>query len=283
MTNQIWEWYYFPHTGHLGRYIQGQGCWIYTQKRPQSLHSPTFNLSRWSTTKPQDECRHATVVKCSRKKGRKYYKLDGGTWLPKTRANKKPQSNFIYTTIDMWPEDKGWALKRYNFGTENGWSLVESITKGLAISSTDGPDKDNTGACSFVKYDSKHMGAIAKGGCIVPGEAEIQSSTWSELMSIYTLLLALDALCQFHSIKNGTFHGCCDNQTAIKKTWSEVNHRTVLPQSVKILYFLTFHANVLNTNNTIISRVHCYYNKVSRLGVNVFIKLIVFCAVIFIS
>ena len=79
MTNQIWEWYYFPHTGHLGRYIQGQGCWIYTQKRPQSLHSPTFNLSRWSTTKPQDECRHATVVKCSRKKGRKYYKLDGGT------------------------------------------------------------------------------------------------------------------------------------------------------------------------------------------------------------
>ena len=51
--HQIWEWYYFPHTRHLGRYIQGQGCYIYTPKRTQSLHSPTFNLSKWSITKPK--------------------------------------------------------------------------------------------------------------------------------------------------------------------------------------------------------------------------------------
>ena len=55
-------------------------------------------------------------------------------------------------------------------------SLVESITKGLAIGGTDGSYKYNTGACSFVIYDSKHMGATAKGGCIVPGESETQSS-----------------------------------------------------------------------------------------------------------
>ena len=69
--HQKWEWYYFPHTGHLGRYIQGRGCWIYTPKGPQSLRSPTFNLSRWTPTKPQYECRRATVVKCGREKGMK--------------------------------------------------------------------------------------------------------------------------------------------------------------------------------------------------------------------
>ena len=120
--------------------------------------------------------------------------------------------------------DAQWAIQHLKFNTEyDGLRLARAIENNhevAAVSNGSFSPKDLYGTAAWIIQDEL-TGSELTGMMIIPGQPNDLDAYRCELGGLYGIVVIIDALCVYHSIKSGSITRACDGDMALKHATNE--------------------------------------------------------------
>jgi hypothetical protein len=96
------------------------------------------------------------------------------------------------------------------------FALSDSIRQGSCTCITDGSYKDQHGTAAWKIVDLSKPTNILEGQCITPGTPSQQCAYRSELLGLYALVVATNAIIDYFHVEDGSVTIACDNSGAVR-------------------------------------------------------------------
>jgi hypothetical protein len=133
------------------------------------------------------------------------------------REREQSSASFRYGTFDQYLEAQqqyAW-LFRHTLCSIKFQDLVDSIKEGWAIAISDGSHKNKWGTASWRIMADSNKAEQWAGLHVTPGINDDQSAFRSEIGGIYTMAVAIELICKFFHISNGSVSFGSDCEAAL--------------------------------------------------------------------
>ena len=198
-------WQYDPSTQRI--YRQQSNGWYYHSRIPSSRQAryPRFHPEPHPGIPSQSY--NCTVLQCGDSLLLTGYMESAP---PPPEKSSTTLSNFLANL----PKEAQWALQDLSY-TGSLEHLLLSLSRGQAISASDGSYADNWGTTAWILSDQNNS---ISGLCSVPGAPRFHNSYRSELGGLYGILLVVWAIEQVHPLLAIRLSIYCDGLEAIRKS-----------------------------------------------------------------
>ena len=118
-------------------------------------------------------------------------------------------------------EDARWAVPTQH--KKDVQQIAEAIINGTAIAVSDGSFSKAHGTAAWIIQGVSGPGEVG-GVLVVPGYPSDQSPYRSELAGLYAIMTAVEAICAFYNIKEGSIEVACDGESALNNAIDFLDH-----------------------------------------------------------
>jgi len=118
-------------------------------------------------------------------------------------------------------EDARWAVPTLQY--KDVRRIAEAIINGTAVAVSDGSFAKAHGTAAWIIQDDSGSGEVG-GSLVVPGYPSDQSAYRSELAGLYAILIAVETICVYFDIHDGSIEVACDGESALNNAITVLDH-----------------------------------------------------------
>jgi hypothetical protein len=166
------------------------------------------------------------------------------TYMSGHREREHSSASIQYGTFDQYLEaqQQHALLFRHTLCSINFQYLVDAIKEGQSIAISDGSHKNKWGTSSWQIMSNTNEDEKWAGHHVTPGRKDDQSAFRSEIGGIYAMAVAIELLCKFFHISNGSVSFGSDCEAALyyifdrnKKATATTHYFDLIMATIKVL------------------------------------------------